>query len=449
LNYVFYLSSDWETFHRPDMIYAFARQIRPHGGKLLCVDRMMCPFTGPLRGVGTGKGNPSRGLAKWRKSMTRLLTGGNTLEPLADNLYLGRAFVALDDRFALRSEVLSRLNRRILGRQVKGMIRRLGMEQGPIVTWFHFPMWVGYHGMLGETLSVYECYDQHVAIAGVDGQRAQLVERCEKELFSKVDLVFCTSHRLKEIKAAFHDRIHHVPNGADFHFYSRVQDDSVIPDPEFAHLPRPRIGYLGTINEHTDLDLIEFVARSRPEWSILLAGKLDQRAAVQSDTFRALSDLPNVRILGWLDRDRIPAICKCFDVCMIPYRQDSTFNRYVNPNKLHEYTAMGKPIVALEGVDVASHRDLIRVAGNREEFLAALAEAYETDSQDSIARRLEIAERNSWDARTREMIARVDSVLESDSAGTHDGSVKVTDRYEPGFSGGPTQDATQDERLSK
>jgi hypothetical protein len=184
----------------------------------------------------------------------------------------------------------------------------------------------------------------------------------------------------------------------------------VLPDPEFAQLPRPRLGYLGTINEHTDLDLIGFVARSRPEWSVVLAGKLDQAAAVRSEAFQAPGELPNVRILGWVDRERIPAICKCFDVCMIPYRRGSTFNRFVNPNKLHEYTAMGKPIVAQEGVEVASHQDLIWVAATREEFLAALLEAYETDSPDKIARRLEIAEQNSWDTRTREMIARVDSI---------------------------------------
>ena len=414
LNYVFYLSSDWETFHRPDMIYAFARHIRPHGGQLLCIDRMMCPVTGPLRGRGTGKGNPSRGLTKWRQSMVRLLAGGDPLARLSENLHLGRAFVALDDRFAQRSSRLALLNRRLLARQVKRMIRRLGMDLRPIVTWFHFPLWVGYHGMLGERLSVYECYDQHTAIAGQRDPWARLVEHCERELFSKVDLVLCTSERIKEIKAGLHDRIYHVPNGADFRFYSRVQDDSVAPDPQFAHLPRPRVGYLGTLNQHTDLDLIRFVACSRPGWSIVLAGKLDQGAAVRSETFRELEALPNVRILGWVERDRIPAICKCFDVCMIPYRQGSEFNRYVNPNKLHEYTAMGKPVVALEGVDVASHEELIWVARDREAFLAALEQAYETDSPERIARRLEVAERNSWDARTGEMIDRVSSVLASD-----------------------------------
>jgi hypothetical protein len=288
------------------------------------------------------------------------------------------------------------------------------MDLRPIVTWFHFPLWVGYHGMLGEGLSVYECYDQHTAIAGQRDPWARLVERCERELFSKVDLVICTSDRLKELKSGLHDRIYHVPNGADFRFYSRAQDDAVAPDPELALLPRPRIGYLGTINEHTDLDLIRFVAGSRPGWSIVLAGKLDQGAAVRSEPFRRLRELPNVRILGWVERDRIPAIGKCFDVCMIPYLQGSAFNRYVNPNKLHEYTAMGKPIVALEGVDVASHEELIWIARDRDEFLAALEQAYETDSPERIARRLELAQRNSWDARTGEMIARVSSVLTTD-----------------------------------
>ena len=292
------------------------------------------------------------------------------------------------------------------------MMRRLGLAGRPLVTWFHYPLWVHYVGMLHEQLSVYECYDEHSAIPGLSLGEARRIRESERELLGKVDLVFTTSQELLEAKRRYHQRIYCVPNAADVAFYAEVSDRSQPVDPNLAALPRPIVGYLGTIHTHTDIPLIRYVAEHRPEWTLVLVGKVDQREVAASDDFKALQRLPNTQILGWVDRDRLLSVCRGFDVCIIPYRRGSAFNRYVNPNKLHEYTAMGKPIVAQEGIEVDSHKDLIWITRTRDEFVAAIEEAYATDSDAKIAQRLRFAREHSWDVRVRSMIERVAEALE-------------------------------------
>jgi hypothetical protein len=406
-NYVFYISADWESFHRPDMIRAYARRIRQGGGKLLILDRMMCPFTGPLRGVKMKVGGPSKGSRKWFRETTGFLFSRNRIEQLDENLYLGHSLVLLDDRFARRNCVLMQWNRKWLGRQLKNMMLALDFWDRPLVTWFHYPTWEHYHGMLNEQLAVYECFDQHTANPGMRGARKRRLHDDEISLFRKMDLVFATSSRLAEIKKPYHQHIYHVPNGAEAGFYSKVQDHSIEPDPEYTNRTGPVIGYLGTIHEHTDLELINWIAGKEPDWTFVMIGKLDQRNVGKSEIFRELEARANVHMLGWVDRDRMLPICKSFNVCIIPYKRDAEFNRYVNPNKLHEYTAMGKPIVAYRGVDVDSHHDMIEVAEDPEGFRQCIERAWKTDSPEKIRQRLELAESNSWDARTETMVSRV------------------------------------------
>ena len=415
-NYIFYLAADWETFHRPDMIYAFAEALRGRGGRLLCIDRLLCPLTTPLRGWMNPMTGPSRGVRKWAYHLGRRLGRRNPIEELSDNFYLARAFVALDDRFAARSKRITAMNRWLLRYQVTSFMRRLKFDDRPLVTWFHFPLWEPYVGMLDERFSVYECYDQHTATPGMSRTLSRAVSEAEVRLFAKVDLAFTTARTLLDAKRKFHRHIYHVPNAANVSFFSQVQQAHQRPDPRIASLSRPIVGYLGTIHDHTDVPLIRYIAEQRPDWTLVLIGKVDQRSVAYSPDFRRLQRMKNVHVLGWVDKNRLLSICKSFDVGIIPYRQDSEFNRFVNPNKLHEYTAMGKPVVALKGSELASHRDIVWLANDRDEFLDAIQTAYRTDSPERIRRRLRIAAENSWESRVRQMQEKVDELIASSIA---------------------------------
>lgn len=390
MHFVFYLSSEWARFHRPGMIRALAAAIKPGGGKILCVDNPVCLMT-------TRWHRPAR----WRAWRQR----GERLRRIEDNLYLYDAHILLHDRLACRIPGVSAVNRYLLHGQIQRQLRHLHMDTGPLISWFHFPTFQHYAGMLHEQLRVYECYDEHSEIPGLRKATRGLYRRLEEQLLRKVDVVVTTSTPLQVAKSRQHPQVWCSHNAADVDYFSQVQTPAIAPVAALAVAPRPIIGYLGTIHEHTDLELLIAVATARPQWTLLMIGSLQKGLA--DNTVQKLQHLPNVVMKGWVAEEALLSWLKCVDVCVIPYKAEARFNHFVNPNKLHEYTAMGKPIVATPGTDVSSHAHLITIAQTTEEFIAAIEIAYRDDSPARIRERLDFAQDNSWGRRAESLIERL------------------------------------------
>lgn len=396
LDFVFYLSNDWSMHHRPVERYTeLARQLQSTDTQVLCVDRSVCPFTTPIRNR-----------AKWRQWRA----SQDHARPLADNLFLYTPYVLLHDLLALRVPGLPALNHRVLAKQVRGVLAKKGFRASERVAWVTDPRMVNYYGVAQETVQVYECID-HVQ-AEVNGQRAKLeIARLEERVCRQADVVFCTARGLYEEKKAFNPNTHFVPNAADTGLLTKTQDPQTPIAASLRDLPHPIVGYLGTINEHTDIALLKQAAEARPEWTFVMIGPELSKDASSSTLLAEYRALPNVRFTGWVEREELPNYCKAFDVCVIPYRTDSDFNRYVNPEKMHEYIAMGKPVVATDIPEVRSHQHIIQIAQSSAQFVPCIERALAEDSPARIQERLRVAQENSWAARARQHSAIIERAL--------------------------------------
>src|SRR5579884_1708555 len=231
------------------------------------------------------------------------------------------------------SETARRINQEILRRTIQVIRRRLGI--GEFQLWTFLPNVADYVGRLGEQLSVYYCVDEWSMFGYLD--RSQTVA-AERRLLARVDCVFAVTDHLVENKRPPNPEIHLAPHGVDHAAFARAMDPATVVPPDLAALPRPVIGFYGTLRDWVDLDLVAAVARARPHWSIALIGQaLDQTSPVDG--------LPNVHLLGRKPHDQLPAYCKGFDVAVIPYRLGER-SPYVNPIKLREYPSAGRPGVS-------------------------------------------------------------------------------------------------------
>ncbi|MCB0250929.1 MAG: glycosyltransferase, partial [Anaerolineae bacterium] len=99
------------------------------------------------------------------------------------------------------------------------------------------------------------------------------------------------------------------------------------------------------------------------------------------------------------------------DVCLIPYRLNEQ-TRHVNPLKVYEYLAGGKPVVATPLPELAQFGNTVRLAGDAAGFIAAV-EASLPETADPLAQatRRAVAAANTWDLRVARMIELVDSAL--------------------------------------
>jgi teichuronic acid biosynthesis glycosyltransferase TuaH len=233
-------------------------------------------------------------------------------------------------------------------------------------------------------------------------RNADSVRRLEFRAVREADLTVCVSRlRAEFLRRAVPEaagRIRHLPHGAPTRSLADEPLDLPAPAPEaIAHLPRPVLGYVGTLGERVDWPLLASLAEAEPSASVVLVGKVD---AGPPSEWRAVRErclaLPNVHLIGWQPQAAIAGFNRAFDVCLIPYRIDDPFNRACCPTKIMDYMATSRPIVSTALPECLLYRNLFDVADTPEGFLESVAHIVASGSDDGrAAARLAWAEDNS------------------------------------------------------
>ena len=174
-----------------------------------------------------------------------------------------------------------------------------------------------------------------------------------------------------------------------------MREETEVPA-DLRALPRPVIGYFGLIGDRIDVSIIETLADRHPEWSIALVGPVREEMC-------AVPVRPNILVTGQRDYDLLPGYLKGFDVAIIPYLLNET-TMDLNPTKLLEYLAGGRPVVSTAMTDVVElFGDYVAIAHDSEEFLRLTERAVENPDQERIGRGVEFAGGFTWEAMTARM----------------------------------------------
>lgn len=164
----------------------------------------------------------------------------------------------------------------------------------------------------------------------------------------------------------------------------------------------PVVGYMGAISQWFDLEAIRILAEKHPDWRFVLLGP------VQID-IRSVQDLNNVWFLGKKEYRHLPLYAEKFDVATIPFKINR-LTKAVNPVKIYEYFALGKPVVSSRLPELEQFENLCSLADNTEDFVLkvekALANLQSSDtriSNDTITMRKNVAKENTWERRCEEI----------------------------------------------
>ncbi len=206
---------------------------------------------------------------------------------------------------------------------------------------------------------------------------ASSVAELEAEAVRRADLCcFVSDFRAREARALHPERagrILHVPHGAPDHWLS-VQDAPAEPPPELKPLPHPWIGYVGTMEDRVDWELVRRVSDAFPSASLILVGNPDDSGDQDwQRKRRAAFARPNVHRMGLRSQAEVARFNRSFDVGLIPYRTDHPFNLASCPTKIMDYLACGLPAVSTALPECRLHSDRLRVAESPQEFLAQLS----------------------------------------------------------------------------
>jgi len=409
---------DWHgIWARPQQLMTiFAR----HGNRVLYVEppiTLLSPLKKPeLLGRMTGR--------LQRGYVGRTCNWTESVEQAGESIFVYRPPAALP--FGNMYRFINRLNQWILARAIKKVLNSLGWSA--TVWWTYLPNTVdmlphvGFKNKAGSDLRsrdincchnggkailCYDCADEHAAFPGL--VNARTVRKMELELFQRADVNLATAHELYERKKRYAPGLKLVPNGADAEHFEQALSEELPVAGEIANLPFPVVGYIGAVGSWLDMEMLAALARARPDFSIVLVGPVDTDVS-------PLTGFKNIYLLGKRDYRELPRYLKGFDVAVIPFKVDElTVN--VNPVKLYEYLAAGRPVVSSALPEVRKFAPLVGIAENTAEFVELVSKAAAEKDPDRVLARVKTARANSWANRAGEASRQLEMHLKNEKQG--------------------------------
>jgi len=301
------------------------------------------------------------------------------------------------------------MGRRMNEKMTGGHLRRTAQRLGFRAPW----LWINAHseghlaGRIQRKGVIYDVTDDWTSFEQ-DSPACALTRQQDQSLCRAADAVIVCSERLRELKQPLARAVHLIPNGVDGSHYECVMDGRTAKPAETLAWMRPVLGYTGSIHaERVDLKLVEALARRLPHATIAMVGP-DMLAAGDRQRLEAIG---NVIFTGARKYSEIPAYMSAFDVCITPHLV-TPFTDSLNPIKLWEYLASGKPILSTKVAGFRDYPPFVHLAADAEGFARGLEAALQEDSMQAEARRA-FARQHSWEER----LGAVERVFEQVSAG--------------------------------
>ncbi len=316
---------------------------------------------------------------------------------------------------------LMSLNASKAGHSIKAAAKGLGFHKPVVVNAFNPFLGVFLARQLDEKALIYYCYDEISAAKWAGKHGARL----ERQLIKQADAVITSSKPLFEAKKPVARRSFLIKNGVDFDLFSTSGD---INQQTTNNKKQKTIGYLGSLDERVDYDLLEQVITLLPNRKFVFVGR------VNSPEAERLRHFSNVEIMGSQPPATLPQWVQRFGVCMIPFVKNK-LTAGIYPLKINEYFAAGKPVVTTSFGDLSDFQRLVSIADTPVQFAAALEKALQNANDDNNqAHRIAFAHGNSWSQRAAEMGVAISQVITENRlvAATSNDFLWMPDNYNRG-----------------
>jgi glycosyltransferase involved in cell wall biosynthesis len=324
----------------------------------------------------------SRGLEKLRQWVTPRKTDKHesTDDPRVFNPWMWPSF---------RAPPYRAMNRRLLRRQLSTIIDSM---ESPITAVTTLPIVVDLIGDLKIDRWVYYCVDDFTVWPGLDNEP---LRRMEERLISRVDEIIAVSEALQSRIASLGRSSHLLTHGVDLQHWTRTNQRN---EDLLARLPsgleRPWIVFWGVIDQRLDVQFLTRLLQDLRQGTVLLVGPENEPAP-------ALPQSPRLVRSGALPYDFLPPLAAEAAVLIMPYG-DMAVTRAMQPLKLKEYLATGKPVVASALPACKPWADCLDIAHDAAEFSMRVRDRLHRglpEPQRAARGRLHS---ESWDAKARE-----------------------------------------------
>ncbi|WP_417608083.1 glycosyltransferase [Owenweeksia hongkongensis] len=230
--------------------------------------------------------------------------------------------------------------------------------------------------------------------------------RIEPKLIAKSDLTTANSTYLRDYCKQYNPNSFYIGQGCDLSIFDPTKNYDKPED--LKKIKGPIIGYIGFLTSmRLDIKLLENLAQSRRDWSIVLVGPEDP-----SFKSSKLHQMENVYFLGSKKPEELSTYLNFFDVAMNPQViNDMTIGNY--PRKVDEYLAMGKPVIATKTKAMSVFSEHCYLADNANEYESLIEKALKEDSANKAKERIKFANGHTWENSVNELIKAIAATMKT------------------------------------
>ncbi|WP_350284728.1 glycosyltransferase [uncultured Croceitalea sp.] len=290
-------------------------------------------------------------------------------------------------------DVLNKVNARRFCNDVIGAIEKLGFKD--YIVFNDSSMFLGQHIKAFLKPAFYVYYMRDYLTKNPYWKKNGV--RLEPKLIQEADCVVNNSTLYTAYGKKFTEHSYMVGQGCDTSLFNDELRDIKVPK-DLKTIKGPIIGYVGFLSSRRlSIAILEYVAKARPDWSIVLVGPED-------DVFHSaeLHEIDNVYFLGSRDASELPNYIKGFDVAINPQLiNDATIGNY--PRKIDEYLAMGKPTVASATTAMDYFKAHTYLGKTPEDYVSLIETALAENTPELEAERKRFGLSHSWENNVKEI----------------------------------------------
>lgn len=257
--------------------------------------------------------------------------------------------------------------------------------------------------------SIFDFSDDFAAL-GNDCRTKATFHRNSLKYASAATMVLAVNEHVKNKYSKINPNIHVIRNATNYENFNRGSYPPIEQLEKIKQKGWPIIGYSGISNMgRIDGAILDFLLKQRPNWQFVFVGPSHPNFVDRYSTYR------NIHILAPVVYKDLPHYLRYFDVAIVPFQR----NENTEGNdllKLHDYLAMGKPVVSTNIGGALDLKNVIRIAENPQAFLRSIEDGLgQIHSEEVVGQRKDVAFKNSWFARISELESLIKGSLEGKS----------------------------------
>ena len=300
-----------------------------------------------------------------------------------------------------------RINAWALSRQLTPMIHELPKPVTAITT---LPITADLPGVLPVDKWVYYCVDDFAEWPGLDGDTLRLMDR---KMVRKADEIVAVSDHLQRMIHKCGRDSSLLTHGVDLEHWSPEEPEAASSAEAVRQSLRvrsdgPLIVFWGVVDRRLDSEMLKALSKTT-DGTICLVGP-------QQDPDEQILNLPNVQAPGPVSFSELPRIAQAADVLIMPYA-DLPVTRAMQPLKMKEYLATGRPVIVSPLPAVHNWADCMDVATTPDQFVERVLARTDgrLPSEQLSARQRLTAE--SWSAKAVQFSRHLNTTAITESSG--------------------------------